>query len=554
VQTTSYLAGETSVKKTFKSRPRSSQFETLERRDVMTGVTAALSAAGVLTVTGTSGTDHVSVLRTGNNVSVNGLTPVTTGGKHHKVTAAPPNTWTTTQVKSIVVDLKNGNDVISLDSLSNGGNQALGVPVIVKSGNNSDLVHLWSHHDVTLNGLNHTLATTASGVVTLDGVTQGWSNPTPPTPTPNPPATTNWFDTHVTDAALRSLGHSLYTDGLINRNDMMSLLRNAEDGNVIDATELADLRAIVANTSLFGTLSYVDQLAADVVNGSAANAKYLGQSLGNLTANSSSTQMENLVNKWFLGLDHPIASGDVYHVYSSYRQFAGALFVNGATYDDIHQGYLGDCYFMSTLGEAALRDNSAITNMFIVNGDGTYTLKFFNNGQATYVTVDTYLPTDSSGRLIYAGLGMAYNNAGNELWTALAEKGYVQLNELGWERSGLSGNGQNNYNAISGGYIYAAQGQVTGLGTVAFAATGTAPNYDFSTFVSAFNGGKMIGFASKSAPGLSSVVGGHAYAVVGYNATNQTVTLFNPWGIQYGLLTLNWSQIQSSFDYFDRTA
>jgi Calpain family cysteine protease len=546
------------VKKPAKSRDRCSQFETLERREVMTGVTAALNTGGVLTVTGTSGTDQVSVLRTGNNITVQGLTPVTSGGKHHKITSAAPNSWAASQVKSIVVDLKNGNDVVSLDGLSNGGNQALGVAVTVKSGTGRDLIHLWSHHDVNLTGVNHTVAAAANGVVSVDGIVQSWSNPapTPPNPTPptpNPPVTSNWFDTHVTDAALRSLGHSLFTDGLINRSDMISLLRNAEDGSVIDATELTDLRAVVANTSLFGTLSYVDQLAADIVNGSAANAKYLGGSLGNLAANSSATQMENLVNKWFLGLDHPVASGDVYHVYSSYRQFSGSLFVGGATYDDIHQGYLGDCYFMSTLGEAALRNNAAITNMFIVNGDGTYTLKFFNNGVANYVTVDTYLPTDSAGRLIYAGVGMAYNNTGNELWTALAEKGYVQLNELGWERGGLSGSGQNSYNAISGGYIYAAQGHVMGQGTVAFAMTSSGTS--FNTFVSAFNAGKSIGFASKSTPASGSgVVGGHAYAVVGFNATNNTVTLFNPWGIQYGLLTLNWSQVQANFDYFDRTA
>ena len=42
--------------------------------------------------------------------------------------------------------------------------------------------------------------------------------------------TTNWFDTHIIDAALKSLGHSLYTDGLINRSDMIALLRSAEDG------------------------------------------------------------------------------------------------------------------------------------------------------------------------------------------------------------------------------------------------------------------------------------------------------------------------------------
>jgi hypothetical protein len=542
------------VKKPLKSKFRRSQIETLERRDVMTGVTAALSSAGVLTVTGTSGADQVSLARSGNNISVHGLTPITSGGKHHKTTAAAPSTWTTSQVHSIVIDLKAGNDVVSLDSVSNGGNQALAVAVTVKPGSGKELIHLWSHHDVNFSGSKHTLVAAANGVVTVDGAVQNWSNPTPPppppppppTPTPTPPVTTNWFDTHITDAALKSLGHSLYTDGLINRSDMIALLHSADDGSVIDATELTDLRAIVANTSLFGTLSYVDQLAADVVNANAANAKYLGQSLGNLSAGAASTKMDNLVNKWFLGLDHPTATG------YTYRQFSGTLFVSGAAYTDIKQGYLGDCYFMSTLGEIALRNNSAITNMFIVNGDGTYTVKFFNNGTATYVTVDSYLPTDSAGRAIFAGMGMAYNNTGNELWSLLAEKAYVELNEIGWERSSLSGSGQNNYAAIEGGYIFAAQGQVSGPGTVAFAST--APS-NFNTFVTAWNAGKSIGFASKSSPlSGSGVVGSHAYAVVGYNASNQTVTLFNPWGTQYPQLTLTWAQIQQNFDYFDRTA
>ena len=60
---------------------------------------------------------------------------------------------------------------------------------------------------------------------------------------------------------------------------------------------------------------------------------------------------------------------------------------------------------------------------------------------------------------------MMYNNAGNELWTALAEKAYVQINEMGWLRTGLPGNGQNAYAAIEGGYIYAALGQITGQAT-----------------------------------------------------------------------------------------
>jgi hypothetical protein len=82
--------------------------------------------------------------------------------------------------------------------------------------------------------------------------------------------------------------------------------------------------------------------------------------------------------------------------------------------------------------------------------------------------------------------------------------------------------------------------------------TGAATS--FTAFVAAFNAGESIGFASYSTPASKSVVGGHAYAVVGYNAGAGTVTLFNPWGIEYGLVTLTWTQVQQNFQYFDRTA
>ncbi len=81
---------------------------------------------------------------------------------------------------------------------------------------------------------------------------------------------------------------------------------------------------------------------------------------------------------------------------------------------------------------------------------------------------------------------------------------------------------------------------------------------DFNTAVSDWNAGELMGFASKSSGTSLGVVAGHAYAVVGYNATTKQFTLFNPWGINNGfapgLLTLSWSQIQSNFSYFDIAA
>src|SRR3990172_2095223 len=144
---------------------------------------------------------------------------------------------------------------------------------------------------------------------------------------------------------------------------------------------MTDLKSIVNTTTLFGTFDYVWKLSSYVVNGNAANANYQGQTLGNLSAGSTATQLGNLVNKWFLGLDRPAASG-------AYRQIAGTLFVGGAAYTDVKQGSVGDCYLMASLAEVALRNPSTITSMFIVNGDGTYTVRFYNAGQANYVTVD----------------------------------------------------------------------------------------------------------------------------------------------------------------------
>jgi phage gp45-like len=476
-------------------------------------------AAGVLTITATNGDDDIKFLQGNGWIGMQ-------GGNAW---------WQASAINSIVVNLQAGNDEVSLDSLANGGNEAFSKAFTINSGAGNETVHLANVGDVSFSGAGHQLTVSASGKVMLDGVVL--FDPTPP-----PPAT-NWFDTHITDAALRDLGHNLYLDNLIDRNDMIALLNNVKDGSLVDAAELNDLRSIVAATSLFGSQTHVQKLASYIANGTVANTKYQGAALGNLGAGSSDVQLDKLVNKWFFGLDRPTAGG-------TYRQFVGQLFVNGAAYTDVHQGTVGDCYFVASLAEAALRSNGTITNMFVVNGDGTYTVKFYGYSGVDYVTVDSYLPTNGAGVAIYASYGLMYNNAGGELWVALAEKAYAQLNEFGWSRPAPY-SGQNSYDALSGGYIASAlthiSGQLASLGN--FTSYGTS----FNTFVNAYNAGELIGFATFSTPANGSVVGDHAYSVVSYNASNQTITLFNPWGIEYGLITMSWAQIQQNFQYFDCT-
>lgn len=491
--------------------------------------TATLTS-GVLNVYGTNGNDNIRFAQISGKIYISGVA----------------TSFKASKVSSIVVRLQEGDDAVSLNSLANGGNQAMLEYVTVYSQAGNNTVRLANGKDVAMNGA-HTLQVDLAGTAKLDGVTVTWPDPNPnPNPNPNP-TPSNWFTTNIVDAGLKSLGEALYADNALSRNDMIQLLTDAADGGVVDATEFNDLKNIVNTSVLFAGAYNVERLSEYVVLGSVANAKFQGNALGNLVAGSTAGHIGSLINKWFLGLDRPTAGSGW-----TYRQFVGQLFVNGVTYTDINQGQVGDCYLMASLAEVALRNSSAITNMFIVNGDGTYTVRLFNNGAAEYVTVDAFLPTNVNGVAMYAGLGKNYTNTANELWTMLAEKAYVQANEFGWIRPGLSGNGQNSYAAIEGGYIYAALGHITGQATAAFMSTTSVSG--FTTFVNAWTAGKSIGFASKTSPASGSVVGSHAYAVIGYNSSNQTITLYNPWGPNYATVTMTWTEIQGSFQYFDRLA
>lgn len=339
-------------------------------------------------------------------------------------------------------------------------------------------------------------------------------------------AINEWLSKNLLDQQLITKTSTLAADGKLSRNDLIDIFRDAEDDSVIDANELQDLRTIVNNSSYFQMEDYVRVLSSKVVFGTVANANYQGKPLGNLYAGSSSTQMEQLIGKWFLGSDRPSTP-------YTYQLAEGSLFQNGASYQDVSQGLVGDCYFLAGLAETAIHSPSTIQSMFIDNGDQTYTVRFYNKGIADYVTVDKYLPVDSVNDLIYANQAGSkwgkYYDQTNELWVALAEKAYAQINESGWLGRG-DNNNKNSYAAISGGWDTDAYTQITGTNAV------TSHNFDLNSIVNAYNAGKLLGVSSKSEGILDSIVPGHVYVVTGYDASTQQLILFNPWGFDGGLL------------------
>ena len=302
---------------------------------------------------------------------------------------------------------------------------------------------------------------------------------------------------------------------------------------MVDGTELADLKYLLANAVAYAVPDYVRHLASDVVNGNRANATFLGQALGNLVAGSSETHLNKLIDKWFRGADHPVTN-------YTYKSFAGSLFVNGPAYDDSDQGYLGDCYFIAAMDAIADSSPVSIQNMFVDNGDNTWTVRFYVSGVADYVSVDRFLPTNSSFA-IYAGVGGTNTDSRNELWMALAEKAYTQWNETG----NADRDGRNAYASIEGGWMQAVSQQVLGKAAQAYWSLNDS---DKQHLVAAVNANKAVTYGSKSNPG-NGMVGPHAYMVTSYDASTDKFQLYNPWGSSHpGPLT--YAQLRTSGQCF----
>jgi hypothetical protein len=342
-----------------------------------------------------------------------------------------------------------------------------------------------------------------------------------------------WYDMKIQDAMLRSLARHLGRDTCLSRSDMLQVFDQVEKDGTVSSVEHGDLKDFLTGGSFAPNLpGYVANLSKKVINGDTANAHYLCGTLGNLYAGATGAHLEKLVNKWFLGLDRPVSAN------GTYQFVAGSLYQGGIQFTDVRQGGVGDCYLMATLAKLAQKAPAAIQNMFINNGDGTFTVRFFRSGVAEYVTVDSMLPVSATGTAIYAWFGSTAGSSTNELWVALAEKAYAQLNESGWTGQDDS----NTYAGIDLGRPDDAMRHLTGK-----SATGYM-DLNKSNLIAALNAGKLVALSSKKEaadiPDDVPVVNRHVYAVMGYSSSNGRFTLYNPWGSS---LSLTWNQIKAGF-------
>jgi Flp pilus assembly pilin Flp len=210
---------------------------------------------------------------------------------------------------------------------------------------------------------------------------------------------------------------------------------------------------------------------------------------------------------------------------------------------DLSQGQLGDCYFVAALAALAHSKPGAIEQGIKDNGDGTYTVTFYDRGLFGTDTVKIKVTPDfpyKDGRWVFIKPGDA-EGAKAELWPMLYEKAFAQ-----WKGG---------YKAIGGGGSSDdVMSYITGQSADWNRTTGIFSDMSFSDFADKFDANVTVaGTQSKDdAKGKAvfddgRLVANHAYWVESVDRDKQTVTVRNPWGWDRAPITLSWSDFKQGF-------
>jgi Flp pilus assembly pilin Flp len=210
---------------------------------------------------------------------------------------------------------------------------------------------------------------------------------------------------------------------------------------------------------------------------------------------------------------------------------------------DLSQGQLGDCYFVATLAAFAHKNPGVLEQGIKDNGDGTYTVTFYDRGvfgtSKVEIKVTPEFP-NKDGRWVFIKPGDV-DGSKSELWPMLYEKAYAQ-----WKGG---------YKAIGGGgFPDNVMSDITGQSSSSTNTTGIFSDMSFSDFADRFDGNVTVAATQNKddAKGKAvfedgRLVANHAYWVESVDRDKQTVTVRNPWGWNEKPVTLNWDDFKQGF-------
>lgn len=223
--------------------------------------------------------------------------------------------------------------------------------------------------------------------------------------------------------------------------------------------------------------------------------------------------------------------------------------------DDLHQGMLGDCYYLASLGALVRSDPDFLSDHVRPNANGAYTVTLYEDGKPVEVTVTPEVPWTASsdgspGSPAYShdDDGTGWN--GDRTLFQIYEKAMAQSHgelapEPGAGYGGMNGGNASNYLPTLTGQDADWKGaDDVSPGDMQSAVEGQRPVV-VSTLGEDDAEGKDL-YDPKRVPHL---IAGHAYYVDSVNTSTDppTVTVVNPWGRESGsdgTVTLTWEQFQ----------
>lgn len=215
-----------------------------------------------------------------------------------------------------------------------------------------------------------------------------------------------------------------------------------------------------------------------------------------------------------------------------YKRYAGDLFVNGVTAQDVEQGSIADCYLVAALAATARANPELITNGIKAAGSGAYDVRFFERDyggtyKEVWIKVDADLVTSKGGSRPAYARSTEKNDRGMELWPAIYEKAYAVWKK-GYDKMGEGGSSQAALEALCGNRV-----QSTTLAT-------TPEDQIWKKLQAVTKDGAMTKAGSAGTHGKdqediykdTNLYAWHAYTIMGTEEKDgqRFVILRNPWG------------------------
>jgi protocatechuate 3,4-dioxygenase beta subunit len=226
---------------------------------------------------------------------------------------------------------------------------------------------------------------------------------------------------------------------------------------------------------------------------------------------------------------------------------------NGPQPTDEIQQYLGDCYFMSVISSIARDDPGLIEQDIVPQSDGTYVVKFQNNGTEVDEQVDDMFPVNAQGQTVFAGI----DSTTHALWPAILEKAWCYFRP--------DSTAPDSYDGIQSGRPSESLMAFGSPNAVDVPASNynTAPSL-LTAISTQLQAGDLVDVGTEDPQGAkdplpSGLFVGHAYSVVTVDVAQNSIELRNPWNTNtsgvmndgsMGYITITGDQLIQSIEDF----